>query len=268
MKVNGKVFVVTGGGSGIGRELVLALVKKGARVAALDMNEQTLSETVSLAGELSKNISTHIVNITDLKAVEALPAQVIAAHGAVDGLINNAGIIQPFVRLNDLTYQQAEKVMNVNFYGPLYMTKTFLPHFLKRPEAHIANVSSMGAFLPVPGQTLYGASKAAVKLMTEGLHSELLNTNVHVTVVFPGSIKTNITVNSGVMTPGQRADVDSSKMKLTLPDVAANVIIDGIERNKYQVYIGSDSKMLSMFTRVAPEKAAKFIFDQMKSLLG
>jgi NAD(P)-dependent dehydrogenase (short-subunit alcohol dehydrogenase family) len=119
MNVANKVFVVTGGGNGIGRQLVLALVRKGARVAAVDMNEQTLAETVQLAGDLANKISTHIVNITDQKAVEALPEKVIAIHGSVDGLINNAGIIQPFVRLNDLTYQQAEKVMNVNFYGPL-----------------------------------------------------------------------------------------------------------------------------------------------------
>lgn len=267
MKVANKVFVVTGGGSGIGRQLVLALVSRGAHVAAVDLNAQTLAETVQLAGEKRNQISTHVLNITDLKAVEALPDQVIAAHGAVDGLINNAGIIQPFVRLNDLTFAQIERTMNVNFYGALYMTKIFLPYLLKRPEAHIANVSSMGGFLPVPGQTLYGASKAAVKLMTEGLHSELLGTNVHVTVIFPGSINTNITVNSGVMTPQERSSVDSSKMKMTAPEEAARVILDGIEKNKYRVLIGSDARMLDFFTRIAPEKAGKFIYDQMKSLL-
>ncbi|WP_252629481.1 SDR family oxidoreductase, partial [Enterobacter sp. JH539] len=90
--------------------------------------------------------------------------------------INNAGIIQPFVKIDQLGYEVVERVFNVNFYGTLYMTKTFLPHLLTRPEAHIVNVSSMGGFLPVPGQTIYGASKAAVKLFTEGLHSELADT--------------------------------------------------------------------------------------------
>lgn len=267
MKVLNKVFVVTGGGNGIGRQLVLALVHKGAHVAAVDINEAALQETQKLAGDLASKISIHVVNITDQKAVEALPDQVMSAHGSIDGLINDAGIIQPFVRLNDLTYPQIERVMNVNFFGMLYMTKAFLPHLLKRPEAHIANVSSMGGFLPVPGQTLYGASKAAVKLFTEGLHSELLDTNVHVTVIFPGAIGTNISVNSGVMTPEQSNSVDRSKMKTTAPEEAASIILDGIEKNKYQVFVGSDSKMLNLFTRFAPEKAAKFIFDQMKSLL-
>jgi short-subunit dehydrogenase len=267
MKVENKVFVVTGGGNGIGRELVLGLVRRGSRVAAVDIDGKGLQETVKLAGDLGSRISAHVVNITDRKAVEALPAAVVAAHGSVDGLINNAGIIQPFVRLNDLTYEQIDRTMNVNFNGMLYMTKTFLPILLKRPEGHIVNVSSMGGFLPVPGQTLYGASKAAVKLLTEGLNSELLNTNVRVTVVFPGAIATNISVNSGVVTKEQAAKMDTGKMKMTAPDVAAAIIIDGIEKNAYRVMAGNDAKFMDFITRLAPKGAAKFIYNQMKSLL-
>jgi short-subunit dehydrogenase len=127
---------------------------------------------------------------------------VIAAHGVVDGLINVAGIIRPFVKLNELDYDVIQRVINVNLYGTIHMVKAFLPHLLERPVAHIANVSSMGGFLPVPGQTIYGASKAAVKLMTEGLYAELLDTNVGVSVVFPGAVATEITSNSGVEMPG------------------------------------------------------------------
>lgn len=141
MKVQGKVVVVTGGGSGMGRALVLQLLGKGARVAAVDLNAASLQETARLA-QAGERLSTHVLNITQREAVEALPAEVIARHGAVDGLINNAGIIQPFVRVNDLDYSAIERVMNVNFYGTLYMIKAFLPHFLQRPEAHIVNISS------------------------------------------------------------------------------------------------------------------------------
>jgi NAD(P)-dependent dehydrogenase (short-subunit alcohol dehydrogenase family) len=192
------VIAVTGGGNGIGRELVLGLLSRGARVAAVDVNETALQETSQLAGDREGSLSTHVVNVTNKEAVSALPEQVIARHHVVDGIINNAGIIQPFVRVNDLDHAVIERVMNVNFYGTLYMTKAFLPHLLKRPEAHIVNISSMGGFLPVPGQTVYGASKAAVKLLTEGLHSELSNTQVGVTVVFPGAIGTDLPANSGV----------------------------------------------------------------------
>src|SRR5690606_24464226 len=137
-------------------------------------------------------------NVAERAVVEAHAADVVQRFGAVDGVIHCAGIIQPFVRLKDLDYEQIDRVMAVNWLGALYMTKTFLPILLERPEGHIVNVSSMGGFLPVPGQTIYGASKAAVKLLTEGLHSECAGTNVRVTVVFPGAVATNITANSGV----------------------------------------------------------------------
>lgn len=268
MRVQNKVIVVTGGGNGMGRELVLLLLSRGARVAAVDINEAALSETAALATNQKDRLSTHILNITDKDAVSVFPEQVVAVHGAVDGIINNAGIIQPFVRVDDLDYAAIDRVMNVNFYGTLYMTKAFLPHLLTRPEAHITNISSMGGFLPVPGQSVYGASKAAVKLFTEGLHSELLDTNVHVTVVFPGAIGTNIAANSGVGNTLRVENTDQARMARTLPpSKAAEIILEGIEQNRYRVLVGSDATFLDRFYRLSPERAANFIFKQMKSLL-
>jgi len=269
MQFQNKVVVVTGGGNGMGREMVLQLLSRGARVAAVDISEPALQETVELAGEKKGMLSTHIVNITDRERVAALPEEVLAVHGAVDGLINNAGIIQPFVRTIELDFSQIERVMNVNFYGMLNMTMAFLPHLIKRPEAHIANVSSMGGFLPVPGQSIYGASKAAVKLLTEALHSELANTSVHVTVIFPGAIGTNIAANSGVsmdMSPEEEAEA-ASRQTLA-PAKAAEIMLDGIEKNSYRVLVGSDSKLMDFLYRLNPKGAANFIFKQMKDLLG
>jgi len=268
MKVANKVIVVTGAGSGMGRELVLALLRKGARVAAVDLNEETLKETIALAGQNGDKVSSHMVNVSDRQAVEALPSAVIAAHGAVDGIINNAGIIQPFVRLNDLQYDAIERVLNVNLYGVIYMTKAFLPHLLTRPVAHIANVSSMGGFFPVPGQTVYGASKAAVKLMTEGLYAELLETNVRVTIVFPGAIATNITQNSGVAIERPAADDAEQSFPMTSAEDAAEIIIDGMERDRFQVYVGRDAKMMNLFYRFNPKRATQFMYSRMKELLA
>ena len=266
MRVQNKIIVVTGGGNGIGRELVLNLLARGARVAAVDINKTFLEETVELTGGMQGKLSTHNVDITEKRAVEALPDQVISRHGAIDGLINDAGIIQPFVRLKNLDYEAIERVMNVNFYGTLYMTKAFLPHLLSRPEAHIVNISSMGGYLPVPGQTLYGASKAAVKLLTEGLYAELIETNVEVTVVFPGAIDTNIAENSGVVMQLPDEGIADSFSPLA-PEIAAQTIIDGIERNKFQIYIGKDSSMMNFLYRIHPHRATKFMFKQMKALL-
>lgn len=269
MNVQNKVMVVTGGGSGIGRELVMQLLAKGARVAAVDINEASLQETAELTGANKSKLSTHIVNIADKTAVDQLPQQVIEAHGQVDGLINNAGIIQPFVRVSELEYGAIERVMNVNFYGVLYMTKAFLPHFKTRPVAHIINVSSMGGFLPVPGQTIYGAAKAAVKLFTEGLRSELLDTNVKVTVVFPGAIGTNIAQNSGLdqRAMEQEAGGDQPSIKPLPANKAAEIIINGIEKDSYRVLVGSDARLMDFLYRLAPKFAANFIYKQMKSLL-
>lgn len=268
MKVQNKAIVVTGGGNGIGRELVLRLLDKDARVAAVDIDEAGLQETAALAGDSKERLSLHIANIADRLAVEALPEQVSAKHGAVDGLINVAGIIQPFVRIKDLEYAAIERVMNVNFYGTLYMTKTFLPHLLQRPEAHIANISSMGGFLPVPGQGIYGASKAAVKLMTEALHSELSNTNVKVTVIFPGAIGTNIAANSGVgHTLSVPSDAQRPSIKTLAPSKAAEIIVDGIEKDEYEILVGRDSALMNFLYRFSSRRAARFISKQMQSLL-
>ncbi|HKK73934.1 MAG TPA: SDR family NAD(P)-dependent oxidoreductase [Saprospiraceae bacterium] len=266
MKVRNKVWVITGGGSGMGRELALLLLKKGARVAIVDIKESSMQETAELAGETRSHLSTHLLNITDKTRVFNLPKQVIEVHGAVDGLINNAGIIQPFIKVNELAFEAIERVMQVNFYGTLYMVKAFLPYLLERPEAHIANISSMGGFVPVPGQTFYGASKAAVKLLTEGLFSELQDTSVQVSAVFPGAVETNITSNSGVDVPGAGAEAESSFQALPA-DRAAEIIINGIEKNKFHILVGKDARFMHFLSRLAPKRAAKLIYKQMQTLL-
>jgi NADP-dependent 3-hydroxy acid dehydrogenase YdfG len=251
----------------MGREIVLNLLGKGASVAAVDIDEAALQETARLAGEHKDRLAAFVLNVTDREAVEGLPARVIARFGTVDGLINNAGIIQPFVRLNDLQYEAIQRVLDVNLYGTLYMVKAFLPHLLKRPVAHVVNVSSMGGFLPVPGQTVYGASKAAVKLLTEGLYAELLNTNVKVTLVYPGAIGTNIAANSGVAVNLGPEQQSSSSIKQLAPDKAAEIIVEAMEQDRYSVLVGSDARFMDFIYRLNPKGAAGFIYKQMKSLL-
>jgi len=249
MKATGKNIVVTGGGNGVGRELVLQLLGKGATVFAADINAEALKDTVALAG-YSKHLFTYVVDISDKDAVFAFAKTVVQEHGTVDGIINNAGIIQPFIHLNELGMDRIDRVMDINFYGTLYMVKAFLPHLLKRPEAHIVNVSSMGGFLPVPGQSIYGASKAAVKLLSEGLSSELSDTNVSVSVVIPGGIATDIKKNSDI---AHSVNTDSSKTKLLLsPADAASRIIKAMEKKKLRNYIGKDCNIMNALYKLSP----------------
>lgn len=265
MEISDKVFVVTGGGNGIGREVVLALLTGGGRVAAVDLREEGLAETTTLAAA-GDRLSTHAVDISDRTAVEKLPAAVKKAHGAVDGLVNVAGIIHQFKPISELTFDEIERVMNVNFWGTVNTVKAFLPALLQRPAASVVNVSSMGALVPFPGQSAYGASKAAVKLFTEGLYAELRGTNVAVTLVFPGAVGTNITANSGVQMPGSAGAAQS--MKMTTAVSAGAQIVAAIEKGSYKVRIGSDAKLLDRMARLMPQRSTGIIADQMKKAMG
>jgi short-subunit dehydrogenase len=265
MKASGKTIIVIGAGSGMGRELTLQLNAKGAMVIALDIHQAPLQETIRLSSNPS-TIKDYVVDVSRQEEVNAF-VQNLLKEGPIDGVINNAGIIQPFVKVNDLGFTAIEKVMHVNFYGPLYLIKALLTHFLTRPEAHIVNTSSMGGFLPVPGQAVYGASKAAIKLLTEGLYAELVGTNVHVTAVYPGAIATNISQNSGVEIKSPSGDTTSSMSSLAA-DKAAAIIIDAMEKNKFRVLVGSDAKFMDFIYRLHPKYATEFIAKKMKALLA
>ncbi|MBS7527872.1 SDR family oxidoreductase [Fusibacter paucivorans] len=259
MKVNGKVIVVTGGGNGMGRQITLQLLEKGAHVAAVDVNMKGLEETRDLAGN-DRNLTLHQVDITDKEQVQNLVAKVIRAHGVVDGIINNAGIIQPFINVSDVSDEIIDRIMNVNFYGTLYMVRAFLPELLKRPEAHVLNVSSMGGFFPVPGQSIYGASKAAVKLMTEGMAAELKDTNVSVSVVIPGGIATDIKKNSNIVSDTSKDEKTKENSKIILtPEKAASLIIETMEKNLTIAYIGKDSKLMNGLYKLSPKFAGYLI---------
>ncbi|MCK6091611.1 SDR family NAD(P)-dependent oxidoreductase [Micrococcus endophyticus] len=292
MQTQDKTFVVTGAGNGIGREVALELLRRGARVAGVDLRGDALERTAALAGA-GDRFTSHAVDITDQAAVAGLPEEVAAAHGHVDGLLNVAGIIQQFVHFAQLDDAEMHRVMDVNFWGTVHTTRAFLPHLAARPEACLVNVSSMGGFVPVPGQTLYGASKAAVKLLTEGIYAEQRGTSVAVSIVFPGAIGTDITANSGVARPGAPSPEEeatgaavgmdpagagepaekkaaSGQAAQTLPPAeAARIIVDkAVEKGDYRVTVGKDATFLDRLSRFAPQRATDMIAKKMASLLG
>lgn len=287
MQVKDKVFVVTGAGNGIGREVSLELLRRDGRVAGVDLRADALEETARLAGA-AERFTAHPLDITDHAGVAGLPEQVVAAHGQVDGLLNVAGIIQQFVRFQELDEAEMRRVLEVNLWGTVNTTHAFLPHLLRRPAASLVNVSSMGGFVPVPGQTLYGASKAAVKLLTEGIYAELRESAVDVSIVFPGAIATSITENSGVAAPGG-ADVPPEEVAaagaeppapvegegdgqghqtLPAPEAARIIVERAVEKGAYRVTVGKDATFLDRLVRFAPQRATDMIAKRMADLLG
>ncbi len=271
MKIQDKNFVVTGGGNGIGREVVLGLLRNGARVDAIDLRSAGLEETARLAGDHADALHGWELDVTDQAEVEKTAAEIIGSRGHLDGVVSVAGIIQRFAPFSELSVPETEKVMAVNFWGPVWLVKAFLPALAGRPDASLVDVSSMGGLAPVPGHPLYGASKAAVKLLSEGLYAELRDTNVAVTVVFPGGVATGITENSGVAAPTSAASgaaAEKMAANLTTPPDAAAQTIAGIEKGSYRVVIGSDARMLDRLARLAPQRATDMIAKRMASLVG
>ncbi len=267
MNIKDSVIVVTGGGAGIGREVTRQLLDQGATVHVLDLNISGLASV----GAQPDQLVPHQVNIADREAVTAVAAEITAA-GPVDGLVNVAGIIQEFIDINDLDYDAIERVINVNFWGTVNTTKALLPALLERPKAAVVNVSSMGGLVPVPGQSAYGASKAAVKLFTEGLQAELLKSSVSVSIVFPGGVATDITANSGVSTPSGKtaeeaaAEAEAAASRLTTPQDAAAAIVSAIKTGKPRVRIGKDAVAMDTLGRLLPTKSITLMAKLMAKL--
>ncbi|MDD2238625.1 MAG: SDR family NAD(P)-dependent oxidoreductase [Bacilli bacterium] len=258
MVLNSKRVIVTGGASGVGKELVKQLLEKGAYVSALDINIENLKK---LKAELNNDkLFIYQVDVTNDKNIKDFKKDYFKDQPWIDVLINNAGIIQPFINISDLDINIIEKVMNVNYYGPLKLIKTFINELKERDEAYILNVSSMGGFFPFPGQSAYGASKAALSLLTEGLYSELLDTNIKVSLVLPGAMATDIAKNSDI----EIKENNSKEIKMITASEAADKIIKVIEKNKFKLYLGNDSKFMNFMYKLNAKAAIKFITKLMK----
>lgn len=263
MDVSGKTIVITGAGSGMGQAVTVRLCGMGARVIGADINQAGLDETAALVGNTGNFIEGKILDISDADAVKAFARHVADDHGGADILINNAGIIHTMAPVETLKREQVERVFNVNWWGLFNMTTAFLDQLKAKPEARIVNLSSMGGFFPYPGQVIYGATKAAVKLFSEGMLLELRDTNVGVTLIMPGAVSTNIGRGVPGLTDEQIKQMDAAASQgggfgIT-SDKAAEQIVGGILRNKKRVLVGPDSKLIDKFYRIAPFKTAAFM---------
>lgn len=264
MKVNNKKVILTGAADGIGKELAKILINKGCTVYGLDINGENL---VKLKRELNTDkFIPYTIDVSKKENLDGFKKWLLDNHGSVDILINNAGVVQPFINVNELEDDMINRVMNINFFAPLNMCRLFIDDLVKsEEEGFIVNVSSMAGFFPFPGQSIYGASKAALKIFTEGLYAELSKTKVKTMIVLPGAIHTNILGNSGV----KYKDMDTSEAeqnnsyKMTEADDAARQIINGIEKNKFRIFVGSDAKFMNMLYKLNSKKAIEFINKKM-----
>lgn len=254
------VAVITGAGSGIGRALAKGFARESvAGIAVADVNREGLEETAMMLGDA--NVSLHVVDVADRAAMASFVDAVISEHGRVTHVINNAGVALGGT-LKEVSLDEIEWLMGVNFWGVVHGTKLFLPYLVKEPEAHIVNISSLFGLVAPPGQTAYCASKFAVRGFTEALRHELEDTNIAVSVVHPGGVKTNI-ANRARIAESSEITADELEQRLarmnrnlstTTPDRAAEIIIKGIKKRSPRIIVGPDAQLLSWIQRLFPKR--------------
>jgi NADP-dependent 3-hydroxy acid dehydrogenase YdfG len=267
-----KVAVITGAGSGMGRYLAILLAKDEADVCVCDVNEQTLNETVGMLRKYNVSVSSHLLDVSDKESIEALPQKVIDQHGKVDLVFNNAGVTTG-AHFKDMDEYNWNWVMGINFNGVVNSTRAFIPHMINNSEAAIVNTSSIFGMVAVPGQTVYHATKFAVRGFTESLALEMKQTNPNLQIhcVHPGHIGTNIAATARMSYEDfkdneTRPSIFSKNAPKTQqemgelfreggmhPSKAAKIILNGVKKNKSRIFIGLDARLLDLSQRLFPK---------------
>lgn len=250
----GKVCVITGAGSGIGRALAENLARRGARLALSDIDTDGLAETVQRCERLGARVKSDRLDVAEREAV-LLYADAVKEHfGVVHQVYNNAGIAHhgDVVKTD---FKSIERIMDVDFWGVVNGTKAFLPYLIESGDGHVVNVSSLFGLIAVPGQSAYNSAKFAVRGFTEALRQEMIVSRqpVRVTCVHPGGIKTAVARNATYV-EGIDAKNASSMFDRYLaihsPEMAAQTIVDGVRKGRGRVLIGWEAKLLDLFVRV------------------
>ena len=244
--LDNKVVVITGAGSGMGREMALLAADRGARLAVSDWNPEGLTETVTLLkAQGAREIRSDVVDVADRDMMGTWAQAVVDQFGTVNVVINNAGV-SCTGDFEDMTYEEFDWIVGINFYGVVNGTKEFLPHLIASGDGALVNLSSLFGLVSMPGQSAYNATKYAVRGFTEAIREEMLANRhpVSVTCVHPGGIKTGIARN-GRKTAGQdAAALDKTfdeKLARMEPAKAARIILDAAQSGKARQLVGIDA---------------------------
>jgi NAD(P)-dependent dehydrogenase (short-subunit alcohol dehydrogenase family) len=268
--VHGKVAVVTGGGSGIGRATCQALAVRGATVSVCDLRPEAAKETVDLISASGGRATAHTVDVASEEQMRALVDEVLGEHHVVDIVVNNAGISPASVPTAETDLAIFHKVLDVNLWGVIHGSRLFLPHLLERPEANIVNVCSFAGLIGMIGFAPYNISKFGVRGLTESLQIELAGSPLTVTLLCPGGTKTSIMTNSPVIPDADKAaaqaSLSNSKQAIG-PEKVADGVLTGILKNKPRVLVGTDTFMLDKITRLLPGAYPGLMHKKMQQMV-
>ncbi|MCG7635022.1 MULTISPECIES: SDR family NAD(P)-dependent oxidoreductase [Gordonia] len=254
----GKVVVITGAGSGMGRDIAVKLARRGARLAISDVTPDGLAVTEKLVKEAGAEVHSQLLNVAEREAVLTYADTVAEHFGVVNVVFNNAGIAH-HGEIERTEFKDIERVMDVDYWGVVNGTKAFLPHLIASGDGHVVNTSSLFGLLAEPGQAAYNSAKFAVRGFTEALRQEMIVAKhpVQVSCVHPGGIKTaiarNATVSGDHDQKATAALFDRYLARMTSED-AADVIIEGVRKNKARILVGTDAKVLDLAVRLVASK--------------
>ena len=265
-----KVAVITGAGSGIGRYLAILLARYGANVAVCEINEAALAETIAMLRDFPVKVSSHLLDVADKAAVEALPADVISQQGHIDLVFNNAGVTVDST-FEDMSETDWDWVMNINLQAVINSSRAFLPHLKQRPEAALINTSSIFGMIVVERQSVYHTAKFAVRGFTESLAKEFKGSSVQIHCVHPGHIGTNILGNARInkseesanafqrlvgklvgLNDDQEAMAEFFQKNGMHPSRAAQVMLNGVLKKRSRILVGTDAKLMDLCQRLTP----------------
>ena len=270
-----KVSVVTGAGSGMGRYLALNLAQEGSDVVICDINQKALNETKDLIKAYNVSCSSLNLDLREKNNIDTLVEETISNHGKVDLLFNNAGVVtaSPFLEMKESDWDWCN---DLNYNSLVYCSRAFLPHLMKEKESALVNTSSIFGIITTPNNTVYHATKFAVRGFTESLAMELRDDPIQINCVYPGHIGTNIVLDARfkkeiLLTNGEYAK-DSNGKPLTVEDVgstfretgmnpnkAAKIILKGVKKNKRRIFVGLDAKVMEIAQRLSPSHYIRII---------
>ncbi len=268
--LRGGTAVITGAASGIGAALAANLAKRGANLALADRNEAGLEAVAAIARAAGVTVSTHVLDVADRVALDALPEAVLAKHDRVTVLVNNAGVALAG-DFADVALTDFEWLFDINFWAPVRLTKAFMYVLTREKAAHIVNISSLFGIIAPPGQAAYCAAKFALRGFSESLRHELEGSAVSLTVVHPGGIRTEIAnsarIPQGIDPAEARAQMQEfNKLLRTAPEDAAEQIARAIEARAPRLLIGGDARMAERLQRLFPVTYWKYIKRQSGSV--
>lgn len=256
MELSGRVAAVTGAGSGIGRALAVELIGRGAQVALSDIDEVGLAETVAACEGRGAKVTSARVDVSDRASVQAWADQVVDEHGRVNLIVNNAGValVAP---ISEMSHEDLEWLIDINFWGVVHGTTAFLPHLRAAGEGHLVNLSSVFGLMAIPSQSAYNAAKFAVRGFTDCLRMELEieDSGVSATTVHPGGIRTNIVRSARIHerfsgASGRDNAAQFDRVARTSPEKAARVILDAVVADKRRVLVGPDARAFDLLSRL------------------